>query len=382
MVTVTIADSGSLELQRMLTASGVQVTSIDMGRLQVLTQAEAAQPDVLVVDVRTMTGIPPVVSALHQQHPGTGIVLVLASLDPSLLLEGMRAGANEVVAEPLRAGDLERAVAQVARRRLMTAPGRVFAFIGAKGGIGTTTVAANVAASLADLGKPARTLLMDLHPIGGGDAALFFDVAPLHSVAEAIENIDRVDQSYFRGLVVQAAPNLDLLAASERFPGASFDKTRLRALLDFAAATYKYTVLDLARSDVTTLEALERVDLIVVLVTRDMQSAKAGAKYVALLRERYGSERVVVVANRSDRHADFTEADIARVVDADLVHSFPSDYRTALHAVHTGRPLVLNGRGALADSIKRFTGWLAGVQPEGAGRRFGAAVSRSAAAVV
>jgi len=381
MVTVTIADSGSLELERMLAASGIQVTTIDTARLQALTQAEAAQPDVVVVDVRKLQAIPPAVSAIHQHHPATGIVLVLARLDPALLLEGMRAGASEVVAEPLNAGDLERAVAQVARRHLMSAPGMVFGFVGARGGIGKTTVAVNVAAALADRGKPARTLLIDLHSFGG-DASLFFNVDVRHSVADALDNVDRLDQSFFRGLVVQVAPNLDLLAAPDGMPGVPFDHSKVCTLIEFARANYKYTVLDIGRSDLGVLEALDQIDMVVLVVTREMQSAKAGAKYVALLRERRGRDRVVVVENRSDRVADFTEDDIERVLGADIVQSFPSDYRNALHAVHTGRPLVLAGRSALADSFKRFAAWLTGGQPDDALRRGGQTGRRAAAAVV
>ena len=133
-----------------------------------------------------------------------GFLLVCSTLAPTLMLEGMRAGIRECVAEPLDPAELEAALARVAAKG--ATDGQVFAFIGAKGGVGTTTTAVNVAIELSR-SAPKRTLLMDLH-MSNGDAGLFLGEQPRFSVADALENMHRLDEGFLRSLVVQeqAAP--------------------------------------------------------------------------------------------------------------------------------------------------------------------------------
>ena len=75
-------------------------------------------------------------------------------------------------------------------------------FVGAKGGVGTTTVAVNVATALAKLAGTERTLLIDLH-VANGDAAVFLGAEPRFSIVDALENTHRLDEAFFRGLIVR-----------------------------------------------------------------------------------------------------------------------------------------------------------------------------------
>ena len=93
-------------------------------------------------------------------------------------------------------------------------PGQVIAFLGGKGGVGTTTLAVNVATAMAK-SAPSSTLLIDLH-VGSGDAALFLGAEPRFSVVDALENIQRLDDSFLRSLVGRTKFGLDLLASSDR----------------------------------------------------------------------------------------------------------------------------------------------------------------------
>ena len=131
------------------------------------------QPDVLVIDLRDQSHLPAALPLLKRHHPTTGVVIVASRLDPALLLEAMRSGVNEFVTEPVSAAELEAAISTVvAQRPVTTRSVQIFAFVGAKGGVGTTTVAVNVATALAKLPGQKSTLLIDLH-VANGDAAVF-----------------------------------------------------------------------------------------------------------------------------------------------------------------------------------------------------------------
>ena len=130
------------------------------------------------------------------------------------VLDAMRAGVNELVAEPMTQVDLKAAIDRVVQHRQPKAAGQIFAVIGAKGGVGTTTIAVNVATALRKLSKQ-RTLLIDLN-LACGDAAVFLGAEPRFSVLDAIENRHRLDAAFFHGIASPTKAGPDLLAASDR----------------------------------------------------------------------------------------------------------------------------------------------------------------------
>ena len=207
----------------------------------------AKQPDVLVLDLRDQTHLPAALPLLKRQHPTTGVIIVTVKMDPALLLEAMRIGVTEVVTN-VTEEDLKAAIGRLmALRPAPSVAGKAYAFLGAKGGVGTTTVAVNVATALSKL-EPGSTLLVDLH-VANGDAAVFLGVEPRFSIVDALENTHRLDEAFFSNLVVHAKSGVDLLASSDRVMVTPVDVRRIRTILEFAERHYKYIVLDVPRSD-------------------------------------------------------------------------------------------------------------------------------------
>src|SRR5436190_7536118 len=133
--------------------------------LAALAQPAAKQPDVLVLDLQDQSHLPAALPLLKRQHPSTGVIVVTTKLDPALLLEAMRAGVTEVVSK-VTEDDLRASIERLLAVRPGAAGGRAYAFVGAKGGVGSTTVAVNVATALAKL-EPGRVLFIDLHVANG-----------------------------------------------------------------------------------------------------------------------------------------------------------------------------------------------------------------------
>src|SRR5512139_2692663 len=125
----------------MLEGSGGSVQSQPHDALVALAVTpDGPVPDAAIVDLRGEGDLPPGVALLRRQHPQVGVVIAASRMDPSLMLEAMRAGVNEFIAEPLTSAALLGAVQRVVTREQQAAEGHVFAFVGAKGGVGTTTV--------------------------------------------------------------------------------------------------------------------------------------------------------------------------------------------------------------------------------------------------
>jgi len=246
--------------------------------------------------------------------------------------------------------------------------GTVIGFLGAKGGVGTTTVAVNVATMLGPLSKPGRALLVDFHQ-SGGDAAVFMGVEPRFSVVDAVDNAHRLDQSFLKTLVTSVTSQTDLLASPERPTVGRLDSAKTRQLIELTAATYKHTVLDLPRSDGAVLDALEQLKGIYIVVNQELATVRSATRVAAMLRDRYGRDKVGVVLTRSDRQADIGHADVEKAIGLSVSHTFPSDYRIALQALNKGRPLALDNHNDLSASFKKFAYELSGVRPERDGAR-------------
>jgi pilus assembly protein CpaE len=347
------------QFEELLRSCGLRPTLSSLDNLAALGSPSASQPDVIMIDLRDRTTMPAAVSSIRQAHPKTGVILISSHLDPALMLVAMRAGVNEFLTEPVSQDDLKAALDRVMdARRPAAKSGQVFAFVGGKGGVGTTTLAVNVGTRL---GTMARTsaLLIDLH-VTYGDAALFAGAEARFSVADALENVNRLDEAFLRSLVCHTKSGLDVLASSDRAMVGSTDTRSVRRLIDCAARCYQHVILDVPRSDATMLEGLDETAQIVIVANQELSTVRSVSRMAVALRQRYGKDRVAVVVTRYDDLADIGRDDIERVLGATVTHVFPSNYRLALDALNRGRPLVLDNHNKLASSFDTFARRLAG----------------------
>lgn len=353
-------------LGEMLSAAGAKLQTLPMTALvAVAGQSHGPLPEVAVIDLRGEGALPPAVALLRRQHRHVGIVILASTMDPSLMLEAMRAGVNEFVAEPLTSASVIAALQRVmAPASDKTVEGEVFALVGAKGGVGTTTIAVNVATALSRIART-KSLLLDLH-LANGDAALFLGAEPRFSTSDALENIHRMDAAYLSGLVTTTKSGVHLLASAER-PVPPVDRPeKVRDLIAFGAQHYRYIVLDVPRSDMTMLDSLEQAASITVVANQELPTVRRAGALALTLRQRYGKERVGVVINRFDKSADINREDVERVIGGSVRHVIPSDYRIALEGLNKGQPIVVENGNRLAGSLASLARELArleSVQP-------------------
>ena len=364
-IAVLTVDERLLELLR---GAGLKPTRIDIDTLNAYARGGDA-PQVLVVDVRSQAQLPASLAAFRRQHPGAGAVLIVASLDPRLMLEAMRAGVTECIPEPLTPKAVEEAVRRVFTNSAPQRGGQMFAFVGAKGGVGTTTVAVNTAAALGRA-VPGGVLLIDLHT-AHGDGALFLGVEPRFSVLDAIDNVHKMDESFFAGVVEKTEAGVDLLASPSHPRSGGVEGRRVKALLDSATRTYPTSVIDVSRSDMGMLDSLDPATSIVVVTSQELAALRNAATMAETLRQRYGAPRVKVIINRFHRESAIPHDDVERAVGASVKHLLPSDYRTAVDALNSGRPIVLDGETKLAGAFRAFARDLAGIVKEEAERPSG-----------
>jgi len=354
--TVGIIGNNDGQLQKLVSAAGMRPLVLHLEQLANASRTAASMPEALLVDVRTDRAILSFVAAIKRRYPSMGIAIVAKALDPELMLESMRAGVTEAIPEPLTAAAIQAAIGRVAVHEAVPVQSRVYAVVGAKGGVGATTIAVNLAAALARVMDDA--LLVDLN-FAAGDAAVFLGVEPRFTIAEALENTHRLDEAFLRSLVVRSRAGLDLLGSSGKITPGTIDSGKLRTLLEFLSRYYHAVVLDVPRLDSVLLDSLSVATGVLVVVNHELPTLRSAHRLVQALKHRYG-ERVGVVVNRSDKNSDIALEDIEKTVGLKARHVFPNDYRQAVAAINKGQPLAEAAQGRLPESFHAFARQLAG----------------------
>ncbi len=344
------------QIGRLLRSGPVPVSLIDERVLR-----EGTPPDVVIVDIRgdassAMAGI----ERLRAAAPGAGIFVVATTGDPDLILQSMRAGANEFFvwppAEEVFAGAIRRTAARRETTQGARATGTTLVFFGSKGGAGTTTVAVNCGVELARLSKKA-TVIVDLKS-GLGEVSLFLGVRPRYTLLDGIDNLHRLDREFLRELVAKHKSGLEILAGSDQFdrPGAA-DGGAIEELMRLLARQYEYIVVDAGNQiNSCTTAALYAADAMFLIANPDVPSIRNAQRLLDRVRQLGAcGERVRVLLNRAAEPYPIPPKQIEHALGHPIHHTFPSDYKTVSTALNSGVPLALTGNSDIAAQFDSFT---------------------------
>jgi pilus assembly protein CpaE len=355
---VTQDDEFRRQLGRLLRSGGVPVALLEDNR----PIGEQSPPDLVSVDIRrdAAAGMA-AIERLRASHPTTAIFAIAQTNDPELILQAMRAGANEFFMWPVPEDSFQGAVRRTATRRdsahaQAKPPSVTMVFFGAKGGAGTTTVGVNCAVELARLTKR-QTLIVDLKA-GFGEVALFLGVRPRYTVLDALESLHRLDKDFLRELCAKHKSGLEILAGSEQFerPGAQ-DAGAVEELFRVVGKSHDYVVVDAGNQiNSCAIAALYAADTIFVVATPDVPSVRNAQRLVDRVRQLgVGGERIRILLNRSSDQHMIGQKQIETALGYGIHHTFSSDYRTVSTALNSGVPLALANNSEIASQFDAFT---------------------------
>src|SRR6187455_1501398 len=175
--------------------------------------------------------------------PSTKVVVIGHYNDVWLYRELTRSGISEYVVAPISMADIVSVIAGIFVDPDAEPIGRSIAFIGAKGGVGSSTIAHNVAWSMSTLFK-SEVIVADLD-LAFGTANINFDQDPAQGIAEAVFAPERIDEVYLDRLLAQCAEHLSLLAAPSTLERVyDFDQDAFTQIIDTAQRSAPLLVLD------------------------------------------------------------------------------------------------------------------------------------------
>lgn len=305
------------------------------------------------------------VAQVHRQAPHATILLAARDGSVELIRSALAAGASDLLTLPLQRGELHKALLralQAASRTPAVADslGEVITVCGARGGLGATTVAVNLAARLATL-TSAETALVDLD-LQRGDVAAFLNLTPINSLANFATASSDIDNLFLASALTRHPNGVFVLPAPPEIEEAdSIGHDEVKLALDLLRARFRYTVVDTARTitgaTAAALEASRRILLVSDLSVPGVRSARRTVEL--LTRLAVPLENVELLVTEAGA-GPVSLQDAARAIGKQPFFVIPRDEGSAAEAMNHGAPL--NGKPTkLALAMTELAAKVAGV---------------------
>jgi pilus assembly protein CpaE len=292
---------------------------------------------------------------VRQAAPDVYIIAANYAIEADTVLAAIRAGANDLVTMPLRRSEFKESILRFEKTPRRNAGGtisrlgRVYTFLGAKGGVGATSMAVNFAAVLAQ--RKQQVVLLDIDWTAN-DVALHIGAAPQHSLLDVGENLGKLDQALFEGFVVRDALGFFYAGPPDTMEHRGyFTETMLRELLTFLVEKYEAVVID-AGSDVSNdviLAGLQSSSLVFLVSNQDYPSIRGAQRTLAfLMRMGFTQDQVKLVVNQYAKKGGALVASpeqLKQTLNQEIFYGIPSS-PAVLAAINRARPFVASREAA------------------------------------
>jgi pilus assembly protein CpaE len=310
--------------------------------------AQQTQPDIALinVDANHAKGVQ-LVGEVSRSLPNCAVLVVSASQEGSLILQVMRNGASEFLNMPLQLDDF---IAALDRIRLSLGGstgdgnvrvGQIITIAGVGGGVGSTAMVVNVAASLAQ--DPANSpVIIDLD-LTLGDADVWLDIIPEYTIRDVAENISRLDYGLLKRSLTRHECGVYLLPRPvELETGEPIKPDDLRRILALLKATFSHLIVDVTKSfSRLDLSVMEVSDKVLLATQLDLSCLRNVVRIMQFLEQVPGiKEKVEIVVNRAGlEDNDISLNKALETIGRTVFWQLPNDYATMVGARNHGMPL-------------------------------------------
>jgi pilus assembly protein CpaE len=330
-----------------------------------LDRIERAAPDVILLECTNKTDtLEDMVGAIRETAASPRVIAVHASPELEGVVTALRAGVIEFLYPPIRE-NLRKALDRAQRLVRRRPPGKVFAFLSAKGGCGATTLACHTAVAIAERARrqDKNTLLIDLD-LNTGMVRFLMRTSSPYSVLDAASNLQRLDIGYWKALTSNGAPGLDVIGApADLVSKHQLNREQLQHVISFARCYYEWIVIDLGRGlGLMTMSVIEEIDDLYLVTSAEVPALHLTKKIIEVLKASgYSQNRVHLIANRS-QGISAEAKELESLIGLPLFANLPNEYSKLFHSYSECRLLAKGG--ALAVELERLAARMIGEEPK------------------
>lgn len=305
---------------------------------------------------------------IQQVFSGKAALVALSTVqDRETLLRAMRAGCNDFLS-----GEFSEATFMETLNRLNqqwtskaarnSARGSVLTFFGAKGGVGTTTLAVHIAIYLVECLKK-KTLLIDNHP-QLGHACIYLGIdGSRYNFHELVRNLNRLDSELLRGYIATHSSGLEVLSSPDTCEGRkATDPESMAQTLDFLRGEYDYVIVDCPTSlDETNLAVFDASNQVYVVATPEIGSVRDLSRHIDILSQNeQNADKVKVVINRfAAQHAVSLEQ-IEKAIRLPIAFRLPNSYAEVVRSGILGEPISPKSKTEFSTQLLKWMTSLGG----------------------
>ena len=302
-----------------------------------------------------------ILEKVKQAAPELYVIASNYHADGETVIGAVRAGANDFLVQPIKRLEFRDAISRLERAPKRTHPvasrlGKIYTFLGVKGGAGTTTLAVNFAAVLAQ--RQQSCVLVDLDWTAN-DACMQVGATPQNTLLEIGENLSRMDQSLFEGSVTHDPLGFYLVGPPDSLDHrATFTESMFRDFANFLVEKYDSVVIDAGRNvaDEVTAGALHAASAVFLVMTQEFASVRNAQRFLTyLMRVGFTQDRLKIVVNQYQKKNNSHLASLEQIkqtLNQEVFYGLPPS-PAVLAAINRGRPFVAD-REAAGDLDRAF----------------------------
>ena len=315
-----------------------------------------SNPDVAVISLDAdQAKALQLIGGLSQECPDLPILAVSGKNDGQAILQALRNGAREFLTVPIVLEEMLLALQRLGRGHsngtshhghsngVAKIESQVIAVIGSRGGVGCTSIAVNLGATLAQE-KNHTVALVDLD-LALGDADVALDLMGDHTLADVALNIERLDMTFLKRSLARHASGLSLLPHPIQMEDAGLIREEhLQRVIGLLRASYSHLVLDLSKSfSLTDVTALRMADAILLVAQLELSSLRNVVRMLLTLgADEELSNKVKIVLNRVGSESDISKEKAEETIGKPIFWEVPNDHRVMTEARNQGVPLIMN----------------------------------------
>jgi pilus assembly protein CpaE len=327
--------------------------------------------DLLILEISPGTNIDlDHVTRIQDSREANVVFLTARDPDPHMLISAMRAGVREFFPQPLKRDDLHAALVKLKRDMIKEEirlpeirSGQLVSVFGTKGGVGTTTIAVNLATSLGRLEGSPKVALIDMNLLFG-EVSIFLDLKPIFDWAEVARNIARMDATYLSGILLNHHSGINVLPSPVKaIEEYHVTPNIIEELLKLMVTMFDYIIVDGGQMLGSISRFIIAMSDKLLLVTIPSLPGVINAKrFLETLSELdYPDEDSIVVMNRYNQKSGISIIEAQKAINRTIKWTIPNDYRSTMSAINNGEPLTSSALSAdITKKIIELASFVAG----------------------